>query len=79
MRLGAEHIRYKSYIIIMLHYNFASVQHYIIRLTVFNFNKTPAKAFTPPAESKMGTRPGRAVTRELIGGGVYSLISVLPN
>ena len=42
-------------------------------------NKTPAKAFTPPAEPKMGTRPGRAVTREFIGGGVYSLISVLPN
>ena len=43
-------------------------------------NKTPAKAFTPPAETKMGTRPGRAVTREFIGGGgLYSLISVLPN
>ena len=42
-------------------------------------NKTPAKAFTPPAETKMGTRPGRAVTREFIGGGVYSFISVLPN
>ena len=42
-------------------------------------NKTPAKAFTPPAETKMGTRPGRAVTRAFIGGGVYSLISVLPN
>ena len=42
-------------------------------------NKTPAKAFTPPAESKMGTRPGRAVTREFIERGVYSLISVLPN
>ena len=26
-----------------------------------------------------GTRPGRAVTREFIGGGVYSLVSVLPN
>ena len=33
-------------------------------------NKTPAKAFTPPAETKMGTRPGRAVTREFIRGGV---------
>ena len=44
-----------------------------------NNNKTPAKAFTPPAESKMGTRPGRAVTREFIERGVYSLISVLPN
>ena len=42
-------------------------------------NKMPAKAFTPPAKTKMGTRPGRAVTREFIGGGVYSLISVLPN
>ena len=42
-------------------------------------NKTPAKALTPPAEPKMGTRPGRAVTREFIEGGVYSLISVLPN
>ena len=43
-------------------------------------NKTPAKAFiTPPAEPKIGTRPGRAVTREFIEGGVYSLISVLPN
>ena len=41
--------------------------------------KTPAKAFTLPAETKMGTRPGRAVTREFIGGGVYSLISVVPN
>ena len=47
--------------------------------TRLNWNKTPAKGFTPPAETKMGTRPGRAVTRELIGGGVYSLISVLPN
>ena len=45
----------------------------------FQVNKTPTKAFTPPAETKMGTRPGRAVTREFIGGGVYSLISVLPN
>ena len=27
----------------------------------------------------MGTRPGRAVTREFIGGGVHPLISVLPN
>ena len=45
----------------------------------YHTNKTPAKAFTPPAETKMGTRPGRAVTREFIGGGVYSLISVLPN
>ena len=34
------------------------------------YNKTPAKAFTPPAETKMGTRPGRAVTREFIGGGL---------
>ena len=42
-------------------------------------NETPAKAFTPPAKTKMGTRPGRAVTRAVIGGGVYSLISVLPN
>ena len=46
---------------------------------LFLCNKTPAKAFTPPAETKMGTRPGRAVFREFIGGGVYSLISVLPN
>ena len=38
-----------------------------------------SKAFTPPAETKMGTRPGRAVTREFIGGGVHSLVSVLPN
>ena len=44
-----------------------------------NNNKTPAKAFTPPAQTKLGTRPGRAVTREFIGGGVYSLVSVLPN
>ena len=35
--------------------------------------------FTPLAETKMSTRPGRAITREFIGGGVYSLISVLPN
>ena len=42
-------------------------------------NKTPAKAFTPPGETKMGTRPGRAVMKQFIGGGVYSLISVLPN
>ena len=27
----------------------------------------------------MRTKPGRAVTRAFIGGGVYSLISVLPN
>ena len=33
--------------------------------------KTPAKAFTPPAKTKMGTRPGRAVTGGFIGGGVY--------
>ena len=44
-----------------------------------NNNKTPAKAFTPPAETKMGTRPGRAVTRAFIGGVVFTLISVLPN
>ena len=30
-------------------------------------------------QTKMGTRPGRAVTREFIGGGVHSLISVLSN
>ena len=42
-------------------------------------NKTPAKAFTPPAKTKMITRPGRAVTRTFIGGGVCSFISVLPN
>ena len=34
-----------------------------------NKNKMPAKAFTPPAETKMGTRPDKAVTREFIGGG----------
>ena len=52
----------------------------IKELNIFkSSNKTPAKAFTPPAESKMGTRPGRAVTREFIERGVYSLISVLPN
>ena len=45
----------------------------------FLCNKTPAKAFTLPAKMKVGTRPGRAVTREFIGGGIYSLISVLPN
>ena len=38
---------------------------------VYITNKTPAKAFTPPAEMKMGTRPGRAVTREFIGGVGY--------
>ena len=43
------------------------------------YNKTPAKAFTPPAKTKMITRPGRAVTRAFIGGVVYSLISFLPN
>ena len=37
-------------------------------------NKTLAKAFTPPAETKMDTRPDRAVTREFIGAGVYSQI-----
>ena len=42
-------------------------------------NKTPAKAFTAPAKTKMITRPGRAVTRVFFGGVVYSLISVLPN
>ena len=41
------------------------------------YNKTPAKAFTPPAKTKMGTRPGRVVIREFIGGGVYSLISLI--
>ena len=43
-----------------------------------HYNKTPAKAFTPPAKTKMITRPGRAVTRAFIGGVVYSLISILP-
>ena len=47
--------------------------------TSAKLNKTPAEAFTPPAKTKMGTRPDRAVTREFIGGGVYSLISVLLN
>ena len=51
----------------------------LVNLMLLFYNKTPAKAFTPPAETKMGTRPGRAVTREFIGSGVYSLISVLPN
>ena len=53
----------------------------LVNLSLFMccYNKAPAKAFTPPAEPKMGTRPGRAVTREFIEGGVYSLISVLPN
>ena len=50
-----------------------------IYIRYVKINKTPAKAFTALAETKMGTRPGRAVTREFIGGGVYSLISVLPN
>ena len=50
-----------------------------LHTNIFMNNKTPAKAFTPPAETKMGTRPGRVVAREFIGGGVYSLISVLPN
>ena len=59
-------------------YIHASKRHIYMRLK-FLVNKTPAKAFTPPAESKMGTRPGRAVTREFIERGVYSLISVLPN
>ena len=60
--------------------HFASI-HVIccIMLASYGYNKTPAKAFTPPAETKMGTRPGRAVTRAFIGGGLYSLISVLPN
>ena len=40
-------------------------------------NKTPAKAFTPPGcQNENGHK---AVTRAFIGGGVYSLISVLPN
>ena len=29
-------------------------------------------------QTKMDTKPGRAVTGEFIGGGVHSLISVLP-
>ena len=41
-------------------------------------NKTPAKAFTPPAETKMGTRPGRAVIREFIGGGYIHLFLFCP-
>ena len=41
-------------------------------------NKTPAKAFTPPAETKMGTRPGRAVTRKFIGGGCIHLFLFCP-
>ena len=44
-----------------------------------NINKTPAIAFTPPAKTKIITRPDWAVTRAFIGGEVYSLISVLPN
>ena len=57
------------------------LDRYLIYYLYYNLcsNKTPAKALTPPAETKMGTRPGRAVTREFIGSGVYSLISVLPN
>ena len=50
----------------------------VFLLTLYN-NKTPAKAFTPPAKTKMITRPGRAVTTAFIGGVVYSLIFVLPN
>ena len=46
---------------------------------VLQLNKTPAKAFTPPAKTKMTTRPGRAATTAFIKGVVYSLISVLPN
>ena len=47
-------------------------------------NKTPAKAFTPPAKCEnendhKARNSGRAVTRAFIGGGVYSLIFVLPN
>ena len=52
---------------------------YVSVYHIFNRNKTPAKAFTPPAKTKMIARPGRAVTRAFIGGVVYSLISVLPN
>ena len=52
---------------------------FLVKEYRFHFQQDPAKAFTPPAESKMGTKPGRAVTREFIEGGVYSLISVLPN
>ena len=46
-----------------------------IQMLRLKTNKTPAKAFTLPAKMKMGTRPSRAG----IGGGVHSLISVLPN
>ena len=48
-------------------------------LAVFPLNKTPAKAFTPPAEPKMGTRPGRAVTREFIEGGYIHLFVQSPS
>ena len=47
-------------------------------MPIAKINKTPAKAFSPPAKTKIGTRPGRAVTREFIGGEEYSLISILP-
>ena len=51
------------------------------RQSRYIYVNAPAKAFTPPAKTKMGTKPGRAVTREFRGGGggVCSLISVLPN
>ena len=39
-------------------------------------NKTLAKAFTPPAKTKMITRPGRAVTSAFIGGVVDYFCSV---
>ena len=66
-------------------YTWISKSHIVRRIVetklhsaIFLENKTPAKAFTPPAKTKMITRPGRAVTRAFIGGVVYSLIFVLP-
>ena len=32
------------------------VEQRILKMAFLNFNKTPAKAFTPPAEKKIGTR-----------------------
>ena len=56
----------------------AAIANEFLREDLLN-NKTPAKAFILPAKTKMGTRPGRAVTTAFIKDGVYSLISVVPN
>ena len=55
-------------VVVLFTYMYYNCYDHVYDLYFCVLNKTPAKAFTPLAETKMGTRPGRAVTREFIGG-----------